>query len=132
MLTLHHPRLWFAGALLLVLLVVVGSLSPGEYVGSATFWRNDKVNHALGYAALTFWFTGLYPRSRYPLIVLGLLLLGAGIEVLQGAMSFGREREFADFLANGAGIAAGLLLAITWSGGWAQKVEARIHRLRDR
>lgn len=132
MLPLNHPRLWFALGILLVFVIVSGSLAPGDYVGPELFWMNDKVNHALGYAGLTFWFTGIYPRSRYPLVIICLLLLGALIEVLQGAMSFGRERDLADFLANGTGIVIGLLLALTWSGGWAQRVEARIHQFRNR
>ncbi len=132
MLPLNHPRLWFVAGLVLVLVIVSGSLAPGEYVGPDLFWMNDKLNHALGYAGLTFWFTGIYPRSRYPLVILGLLLLGALIEVLQGAMSFGRDRDLEDLFANGAGIVIGLALALTWSGGWAQRVEARIHQFRNR
>lgn len=131
MLHLTHPRLWLVAGVVLLLVIVSGSLAPGEYLGPGLFRMSDKVNHALGYAGLTFWFTGIYPRSRYALIVLGLLLLGALLEAMQGAMSFGRVGDLADFVANSSGIGFGLLLALTWSGGWAQRVEARIHQFRN-
>lgn len=130
MLPLNHPRLWLAGGVVLVLIIMSGSLAPGEYVPSVGFWDSDKVNHALGYAGLTFWFTGIYSRSRYPHVIVGLLLLGALIEVLQGAMSFGRDRDFDDMIANTGGIVIGMILALTLTGGWAQKVEAQLMRLR--
>lgn len=130
--SLNHPRLWLAGSALLVLVILGGSLAPGEYVPPVGFWNSDKVNHALGYAGLTFWFTGIYSRSRYPQVVVGLLLLGVLVEVLQGAMSFGRERELNDMFANMVGIAIGLVLALTVTGGWAQKVETQVARMRSR
>jgi len=84
---------------------------------------NDKVEHSGGYALLTMWFTGIYPRARYGLIALGLLALGISLEWCQGAMHLGRTRDMFDVAANSAGIAAGLTLALLWSGNWAQRVE---------
>lgn len=128
MLPLRFARLWLAGGILLVLGVLSGSLVPGEYVEDAMVW-NDKVTHALTYAGLTLWFTGIFPRRRYGWVVLGIFLLGATIEVLQGSMSFGRQGDYADLLANSSGICVGLVLALAGCGGWAQPVESQLQRV---
>jgi hypothetical protein len=128
MLPLRYARLWLAGGVLVVLGVLGGSLVPGEYVEDAMVW-NDKVTHALTYAGLTLWFTGIYPRRCYGWVVLGIFLLGATIEVLQGSMSFGRQGDYADLLANSSGIFVGLLLALAGCGTWARWVEQRLPRL---
>jgi glycopeptide antibiotics resistance protein len=73
---------------------------------------------------MTVWFAGIYPRSRYALIALGLFLMGIVIEWVQGAMNLGRESDLRDVLANSVGIVAGLTLALAWLGGWAQRLES--------
>lgn len=127
MLPLRFAPLWFAGGILLVLGVLGGSLVPGDYVEDAMIW-NDKFTHALTYAALTLWFTGIFPRRRYGWIVLAIFLLGASIELLQGSMAYGRQGDYADLLANSSGILVGLVLALVACGGWAQPVESLLLR----
>jgi hypothetical protein len=39
-------------------------------------------------------------------------------------MNLGRQADMRDVYANTLGIVAGLLLALIWLGGWAQRVEA--------
>jgi glycopeptide antibiotics resistance protein len=73
---------------------------------------------------LTLWFTGVYPRSSYWRIGLGMLLLGVSVEIAQGAMQFGRQMDPRDVLANSLGILVGLALAWIGIGGWAQRIEA--------
>lgn len=128
MLPLRYVRLWLAGGVMLALAVLSGSLVPGDYVEDAMVW-NDKVTHALTYAVLTLWFAGIFPRRRYGWVVLGVFLLGATIEVLQGSMSLGRQGDYADLLANSSGIVVGLLLALAGCGVWALRVEARLQRI---
>ena len=125
MLPLRYARLWLAGGILLVLIVLGGSLVPGEYVEGAMVW-NDKVTHALAYTGLTLWFTGIFPRRRYGWIVLVMFLLGLSIEGLQGSMSYGRQGDYADLAANSSGILLGLLLALTPLGSWATRMDARV------
>ncbi|AMN47207.1 hypothetical protein ACG33_08890 [Steroidobacter denitrificans] len=120
-LLLRHPRTWLVLGWLMILVVVALSLMPGQKLPATGL--NDKFQHGTAYALLALWFAGIYPRSRYWLIAIGLLLLGVGIEFAQGAMSFGREADLRDVLANGGGIAVGLGLAWLWLGGWAQQVE---------
>ena len=66
--------------------------------------------------------------ARYGWIVLALFLLGATIEILQGSMSYGRQGDGADLLANSFGVFVGLLLALAWCGGWARRFEARLQQ----
>ena len=123
--TLRHPRLWQVIGWLLVLGAVYLSLSPGSTVPGLI---NDKVAHATTYAVLMLWFAGLYPRPRYVWIALCLFLMGVFIEFAQGAMALGRQRDYLDVLANSAGIALGLTLALGWLGDWVQRVEGWTRR----
>ena len=120
-LPLRFPRLWVTLGWVFVVAASVASLLPGGTPGLDL--ANDKVEHIAGYAGLTLWFAGIYPRSRYWLIALGLLTMGIVMEFAQGWMHMGRQRDFADVIANSTGIAVGMLLALTILGGWMQKME---------
>ncbi len=88
----------------------------------------DKVEHFTAYCGLAVWFTGLYPRTRYWLVVSGLLALGLAVEIAQGVMQLGRSAEFFDMVANAVGVGVGLLLALALTGGWARRVESWLSR----
>jgi VanZ family protein len=123
LLALRHPRLWLVSGWILVVLAVIVSIVPSSelpQVGGIS----DKLEHAVAYSALALWFAGIYPKSRYPLIGVGLLVMGIVIEGLQGAMNLGRQADMRDVYANTLGIVSGLLLALIWLGGWAQRVES--------
>jgi len=120
-LLLRHPRAWLVLGWSMILVVVALSLMPGQKLPVTGV--SDKFQHGAAYAVLALWFAGIYPRSSYWLIAIGLLLLGMGVEFAQGAMSLGREADLRDVAANGSGIAVGLGLAWLWLGGWAQRVE---------
>jgi VanZ family protein len=101
---------------------------PGDYAEKAMVW-NDKSTHALTYLVLALWFLGLYPRSRH-LRILGLLFgLGVTIEFLQASMPLGRQGDVADVIANSTGILVGFVLVRFGLDGWAQWLEARLHKL---
>jgi VanZ family protein len=121
-LLLRHPWVWLGLGWLFIVCAVVASLVPGEKLPPTGL--GDKVEHALGYTLLTLWFTGLYPRSSYVRVGLGMLALGVAIEIAQGAMPFGRQMDFRDVIANSGGIALGLIIALIGVGGWAQRIEA--------
>jgi len=121
MLPLKFPRLWLSAGWLAVVLAVVVSLLPPQDIAAVQV--NDKVEHITGYVLLTLWFAGIYPRSRYAAIALGLFVLGIAVEWAQGAMNLGRECDIHDVFANTTGIAIGMGLALAFLGGWAQKVE---------
>jgi VanZ family protein len=123
LLALRHPRLWLVSGWILVLLAIISSLVPVHDLPKLG-GINDKVEHVLGYSALALWFAGIYPRSNYPMIGFALLIMGIGIEALQGAMHVGREADLRDVYANAIGVVCGLTLALAWLGGWAMRIDS--------
>ncbi|HSQ70624.1 MAG TPA: VanZ family protein [Steroidobacteraceae bacterium] len=119
---LVHRRAWSAVSALLLLGVIVGSLVPGSTVPS--MGASDKLLHFAAYAFLALWFGGLSHREAHGRVVLGLLLLGALLEVLQGVFALHRTADLRDLLANALGIAFGMMLARTIAEAWTEKVEA--------
>lgn len=112
--------LWVAIAWFGVACAIVLSLWPGGAPLPIHVW--DKIEHCVGYFILTLWFTGLYPRERYPRLALGCLWLGILIELLQGFAPT-RTMELGDLAANGVGVGLAMLLALLGAGGWAQAIE---------
>lgn len=123
MLPLRYPRTWLILAWLAILAAFAAGLMPFDG-GPSLDLINDKAQHAIGYVVLTLLLCGIYPRSRYGWIVVGLFAMGVAIEFLQGWMSLGRQREPLDVAANSVGLAAGLILALVALGGWALRVES--------
>ena len=109
---LRHPRFWLALWWLAVLAVVVASLSPPPPVELPR--HGDKVEHLLAYALLAAGAVQVFRRGA-PLWLagLGLVLLGIGLELAQGAFTATRMADPADALANAAGVALGLLTVRT-------------------
>lgn len=97
-------RAWAFVALMCLLLILFGTLSPGVPHPEQTFpW--DKLQHFSAFAllALTTRLAGLSSLITLP----GLLLLGIAIECLQLAIPY-RGAEVLDALADLAGILIGL------------------------
>ena len=122
---LRLAPLWWAGAWVLLLLVVVASLKPPGGLLSS-LWHGDKVMHFSAYFGMAFWFAGILQRRRYPAIAVGLLLLGAAVEVAQEAMGLGRTADWHDLVANALGLSAGLGLAYAGLGSWMFRIERRL------
>mgnify|MGYP003576565687 CR=1 FL=1 len=123
LLALRHPRLWLVSGWILVVVAIAINIMPSQDLPKLG-GISDKLEHAIGYAVLALWFAGIYPRARYPMIGVGVLVMGIAIEGVQGAMNVGRQADLRDVYANSAGIVCGLLLAVAWLGGWAQRVES--------
>ena len=70
----------------------------------------DRLAHLLAFAGLIFPCALLYRRSLVWMVPAA-LLFGAAIEVIQP--SVGRTAELADFTADAAGVALGVLCALT-------------------
>lgn len=91
------------------------ALSPAPPPSLNTGW--DKANHVLAFAALAFasaW--ALWPRPRHWLLLAAAVLAyGGAIEIAQSLLP-PREGDWADLLADGVGIALGLIAAapIAW------------------
>lgn len=121
MLPLARPALWIAGAVLLALAIVFGSLLPGPVVESVASW--DKLQHTGAYLVLTLWIIGMVGRRRYLWAAGGAFLLGAGVEVAQALLTETRQGDVRDLAANSAGVLAALAAAYLGLGGWAQRAE---------
>jgi VanZ family protein len=106
---LHAARL--ADAVLfwpLLAYVIWGQLQPD--VPSVLQGINDKLLHFLAYFILGAMAGGAFrKRGRVKWAILGLILVGVAIELLQAYV--GRETSLLDGVANGAGAIAGALLA---------------------
>lgn len=112
---------WFALGWLLVLGVAVGSLLPS--LPDVSTGVSDKLMHFAAYAALAFLFMGAVGRRHWLRIGLGLLALGAAIEVAQAMLSSTRSGEWLDMAANAAGVATGIVAAASFPANWCRQVE---------
>ena len=120
-LPLRFRRTWVIVGWALVVLAIYGSLTGNASIAHSAV--NDKFMHTGTYATLSLWFAGIYPRSRYGVIALGLFAMGISMEFLQGMMHAGRQKDIHDVAANTLGICVGLAVATWWLGGWAQRLE---------
>jgi VanZ family protein len=123
LLPLQYPKVWSALGWGLVLGVIVGSLLPGNAV--PTFGVGDKLQHAAAYCVLTVWFAGMYRRGLYPAVGVVLLGLGIVLDLLQG-LTATRSLDWRDMAADFVGIVVGLLIAVSFLGGWCQRLEQRL------
>jgi len=122
MLPLRYGKMWLALGWLGLIIGVVASLISPDYI--PPIHLSDKILHAAYYLLLMLWFAGIYRRSRYLPIALGLFLFGWSLELLQGLELFSsRHMHSGDLAANAVGIAVALLLALAGIGGWCGKVE---------
>ncbi|MBK7116459.1 MAG: hypothetical protein IPH71_10635 [Proteobacteria bacterium] len=125
---LRYRRLWFVVGLLLAGATTYLSLLPVGYLPAVHLW--DKLEHALAYVAMAFWFGGVVVRRAWSGVVLALLALGGWIELLQGLMGMGRSTDLFDLVADGVGILLGLLLVISPLGRVPAWLEARLFGVR--
>jgi hypothetical protein len=121
---LHFRVFWLAlGIALLVMVLYLTLSAPGL---ERRFPGGDKMAHASGFFALMFWYAALFERRFLILLGLALLALGGVIELAQGWMAIGRRAEWADFFANGVGIAVAAGVSLLSRHSWLQWVERRL------
>lgn len=119
--SLRYPRAWFFLGLVIAAVITFYSLLPAQHVPQIGV--SDKIEHAVAYALLAFWFASVVARWDYLFMMLALVALGGGIEIVQGLMKMGREADIRDFVADCIGSGIGLLLAFTPLGRWPAVVE---------
>ncbi|CAD2243944.1 VanZ family protein [Xanthomonas arboricola] len=109
----QRPRLWLGlwiTAILVVIAVCMGP--PPEFPELPS--NSDKAEHFLTFALLCWGAVQLFATRRALLsVAFGLVLLGIGIEIAQGALTTNRSADPYDALADTLGILAGLCLAWT-------------------
>ena len=123
---LRWSNLWLATGWFLIAAVVYLSLTPAPPKMDVPV--GDKVGHVLAYTVLMFWFIQIYyaTRSRV-LIALGFVLMGIGLEFLQG-LGGDRQFEVADMVANAAGVVIGWLSGPPRTGNLLSRLERIIPR----
>jgi VanZ family protein len=115
--------LWLGIGYALVALVVYLSLTSSPIDPGLDFPLVDKVYHAFAYFVLMAWFAQIYhDRFQRNLIAVIFIVMGVSLETLQ---SFDPNRyfEFADMVANTAGVILGLLLTLTAAKNCLLKIE---------
>ena len=123
----QRPWLWLSLWLALFVLIAAGSLMPTDDLPPIDISGFDKVQHFLGYAALSTGAVLLFARLRTQVLVaLGIIAFGIGIEFAQAGLTPDRMGDAADVLANTLGVLAGLLLSATPVAGWLQRLDARL------
>jgi VanZ family protein len=128
MLPLQHASLWRTLSILLLIVVLLAALTPTFWFDSkakALVWfeHADKWFHAMTFAGLTMWFSGMFAARVYWRIALGLTLFGFLIEACQLLVSY-RIADWIDIGANTVGIIVGLIAAAAGLGSWGLRVEA--------
>ena len=130
MLPLRHAKRWRIASIVLLLAVLVAALMPAVWfidnrVQALSWFRGvDKWLHGIVFFTLSLWFAGMYHRSSYWRVAIGLLAFGFAIEICQRMVSY-RSAEWYDVAADTAGIVAGLLVALLGAGGWCLRFENR-------
>lgn len=119
-----------AAIVVLVVAIVAASLVPQLPAPSRSV--SDKAWHFLAYLGLALAGSGITSPDRLWRTMLRCFLLGAALELAQGAMTDARSPEWADLAANTAGIAAAWVIAGQGRAGWGLRASARLFGRRGR
>ncbi|MEA9588800.1 VanZ family protein [Xanthomonas sp. WHRI 10064A] len=109
----HRPRLWVALWIAAIVVVIAVCLGPPPEIPELPD-NSDKAEHFLTFALLCWGAVQLFATRRAQVVAaIGLVALGIGIEIAQGALTTNRSADPYDALADTLGIVAGLCLAWT-------------------
>jgi VanZ family protein len=121
LLELRYRRTWIALVWLLTALIIVASLVPnGEIPGGG---RLDKLWHFAAYFTLTLLCAGIVAKATVPWVIVWVILLGLAMEAAQELFTETRTADWADALANAAGVLTAWWL-VRGRVGWAMAAEA--------
>lgn len=107
----------------MVFVVVGTSLMPARAVELVFGTLNDKVEHAAAYAGLMAWFGGMFRRTAQVWIGVALVVLGGGLELLQG-LTPTRTPDVLDLATDTVGVLIGFALSMTVLTRWCQRIES--------
>ena len=111
---LRYSWFWLGLGVLFILVVTIASLIDLKPVKDMLV--QDKLMHVLTYGFLMGWFSQIYkPHFARFLLAVSLIVLGVGIEFMQGLVAF-RQFEVLDMLANAVGVIIAWALSYTWMG----------------
>lgn len=109
------PKFALVATIIVIIAIGVLSLLPGSDLPAQNL--NDKLNHFIAYGVLSF--LALLGRHKVSLmwVIVAAIGYGVALEVLQGAMPYGRSASWLDAIANTGGVLGGVifgLLAVRW------------------
>lgn len=113
---------WLAVVAALVVVITWLCLRPSSG-GDQWFTGVDKLQHAAAFLGLAGLMLALVERRRYAAVCAALLAFGGAIEIAQYLMPYGRSAEWADLVADGVGIALGLVVSLAIRRSWLQVIE---------
>lgn len=124
---LRFARAWRFGGFALLGLALVALMAPG---GGAMLppGSSDKFAHTFGFFGMTTWFAGVYRRSHWVAVVIGMLAFGVVTELLQGFATRSRSADPADFVADALGVGIAMLAARAGLEHWARTAERLLVR----
>lgn len=93
-----------------LVIAVIASI-PGP-AGAPSLFGWDKLDHLSAFAALVLLCRAGWPHAARWMVAASLFAYGIAIEALQGSPLVSRTASLSDLVANGAGIALGLGLAL--------------------
>ncbi len=106
-------------------IAVISYLSLTPHPPELPFSNADKLEHALAYGLLMLWFCQLqFTRSW---LAAAFMAMGVGLEFLQGMSGF-RHFDYADMVANSAGVLMGWVIARTRAGRILEFVEQHVKK----
>ncbi|MCY7354582.1 MAG: VanZ family protein [Lysobacter sp.] len=121
----HRPRLWLGAWLLLVAIVIVLSLTPPPPLPPLPS-GTDKVEHFLAYFVLAAGAVqGFAARRTQFSIGVGLIALGALLEVAQASLTVTRMMDLHDAIANALGVLVGLITTVSSWHDFALRLDQR-------
>ena len=123
-------RIWLALGWLWIATIIYLSLTPHP-PEPMHFLNADKLEHTLAYGFLMLWFCQVYQQRTPRILIAGLLVaLGIGIEYLQRITVY-RIFDYADMLANGAGVLLSLILISIGLGRIGVMLETKIFKIAE-
>ncbi len=122
---MKYHTIWLIIGWFLIALVIYLSLTP-QPPTPMTFNNADKIEHALAYAAMSFWLCQIYSSLRLRLWVIAALIgLGIALEYAQGWTGY-RTFDVLDMLADGVGVLLGYFLVYTPLGRVLAHIDRRL------
>jgi VanZ family protein len=116
-------QLWIAAIVVLVAAIVAGSLFPVPELSIEH--GADKYGHYLAYLVLALFSSGIVMPERLWRVMIRCFMLGLGLEAAQAFLTDTRMAEWADLLANAAGVVTAWIVAGGGRAGWAYRIAAR-------
>lgn len=121
--------LWVPLGVVLLAGIVFYCLVPSADVPNLV--GSDKLKHFVAFGALAFWFGSIVVRANVPWVAVGVVSLGALVEIVQAAMALGRSAEWGDLLADALGVAVAMAVVLTPLGRWPHWCEGLAAKARS-